>query len=350
MRKRLASIALAGVLALGLAACAEGSTAPQAAAGDPTDLAEIERLALEEGKVVWYTGALPPTSDALIAGFEKAYPGIKVEFPGRMSSAEMGTRIQNDVRNTGVAGADFIGPQPDAALTLYMRDENITRPVSVDSFEGLRKEFGIGEDAGVVCQVQVPVIGYNTALLGDFAPSSWKDLLDPRLKGQIMVADPRGTVTWQRVWAALLNDPDLGKAFVEKIVAQDFQPVANSLVATEQLIAGQGALQIAGIPSLFEPAMARGQNVKFWVPKDPAPVSPNGCALAEGTENPNAGFLFMHYLLSKEGQSILNGVERSASPLGNIPDAFPLPEDAVYPDSPARPDELETISDMLGFN
>lgn len=347
MRPRLTSVAAAGMVIAALAACSEGADAGSTAAAK-NDEGLVER-AKKEGQVVLYPGFRDESIAAVKKAFEAKY-GIEVVIKERLSSAALAQRVDADIRTNDKIGADWV-QTTDQALATHLRKEGYSRPVSVDLFPGLDSNFVEG-DAAIGCTVGVPVVGYNKDVLGeDFKIDSWDDLLDPKLAGKIMVADPRGSAAWASTWSAVLNDSGLGDDYISKIAGQDPQIVASSLVGTEQLVAGQGGVLLFGIPGLFEPAMEAGQKIDFWYPKDPAPVFFNFCLLPERAEHPNAGLLFFQWFMSEEGQELVQGIEGLASPLGNLEGTVPLPENFTKAPEPFKVEkDMPRILESLGIN
>lgn len=345
MRRRLALVAVASLIAATLVACSDsGATTTAAATGD-----DLVALAKKEGQVVFYTGGLDTSIKAIQKAFKAKY-GIDVVVPERLSSAALAKRIDGEVRSTGHLGADVV-MTTDLALSSYLREEGYSTPVSIDMFPGLDKEFMQG-DAAVGCGVIVPVVAYNTDVLGDFTIDSWDDLLDQRLSGKIMVNDPRGSAAWAQMFSTMLNDKGLGEDYLKKLKATNYQPVASSLVGAEQLTAGQGGVLLAGIPSLFVDAIAKNAPIKMWYPTDPAPVSFDMCLLGNGTAHPNAAKLFLQWLMTEEGQVAATIPDYIASPLGDIKGAVvPLPEDYSKVPAPDKvKQDLPRILESLGFN
>lgn len=345
MRRRLALAAVAGLVATALVACSDsGASTTSAATGD-----DLVASAKKEGQVVWYTGGLDTSIKAVQKAFKDKY-GIDVVVPERLSSAALAKRIDGEVRSAGHIGADVV-MTTDLALSTYLRQENYSTPLSVDMFPGVNKEFMQG-DAAVGCGVIVPVVAYNTDVVGDITIKSWNDLLDPRLAGKIMVNDPRGSAAWAQLFSTVLGDKGLGANYLEALKKQNFQPVASSLVGAEQLSAGQGGVLIAGIPSLFTKAISEQKPIKMWFPTDPSPVSYDMCLLGSGTAHPNAAKLFLQWFMTEEGQAAATIPDYIASPLGDIKGAVvPLPKNysKVPPPDKAKQD-LPRILQLLGFN
>ncbi|MET7335429.1 extracellular solute-binding protein [Nonomuraea sp. NPDC005650] len=330
----------------GCAAGAEENTS-SADAVQATDPAQIESLAKTEGEVSWLAAGTQATSDAVAAAFEKRY-GISVKV-ARYSSADMAQRIESDVRGLGRIDAD-VTTQTDNALALSLRDGGYIERLSAKRFPGFPEKMMYGE-IGPLVQFAVPVVGYNTRSLDGFVPDSWDDLLDPRLKGKLMIADPRSAATWGQIWHAILKTPALGEKYVKALVAQDFQPVASSLVGAEQLAAGQGSVLVASTPSVFNAQIAKGAPIAFFSPTNPAPVAYTSVSIVKGAAHPNAAQLFARWLAGEEGSQVLNTAEGTASPLGELKGTFPSPPGIATtpPDPGAVRASGERAAELLGF-
>lgn len=352
-RNTLPALALA-VAMVGLAGCADADqpSSPEPtndATPDSLDIAELERLAKEEGQVDWLAAGTEAASTIVAEAFEEQY-GIEVNWT-RYTSADMAQRVQSDTRSHGRVLAD-VTTQTDNGLALHLRDEGWIEPVSAEQFPDFPADL-MFEDVGPIVQLAIPVIGYNVDLLDGFTPASWQDLLDPRLQGEIMITDPRTAATWGQIWYAILNEPSLGESFVEELGATGYQPVASSLVGAEQLTAGQGAVLLASLPSVFDAQVANGANIEYFSPTDPAPAAYTSVSLISEAEHPNAAYLFALWLTSEEGSRIMNAAEGSASPLGIEGEGVvPLPPgvNTVPPAPDAVREAGEEAARLLGMN
>lgn len=348
MRHRFALAAVLAIGALALTSC--GSSTADPAASESTGSDDLVALAQAEGQVDWYNGVLPATLEAVQKGFMDEY-GIEVVAGERMSSAALGQRVAADVRSTGTVAADVI-MTTDATLADYLFSEGLTEPADPAAYPDVDAVF-LDNEAAVKCTMIVPVVGYNTAVLGDdFTIDSWDDLIDPALADQIMINDPRGSAAWSQMFSVLLQDPGLGEDYFTALAAQGYQPVASSLVGAEQLIAGQGSILLAGIPALFDPAIADGQSIDYWYPTDPSPVSFSVCPLVKDSPHPNAGKLFLQWLMTPEGQAALTETDSTASVIADLPGAtVPQPADWTGPPAPFEvKQDTDTVLTLLGFN
>jgi iron(III) transport system substrate-binding protein len=337
----LRRLAVGAALLTALAGCASAeSGGSDGASALPTGDALV-KAAQAEGQVVVYTGWRDDSIAAVKKAFQEKY-GIEVVISERLSSAALGQRIAADVRANGKINADWV-LTTDQALAASLREEGQSTPVSAADFPGVKPEFILG-DYAVGCTVGVPVVGYNKEVLGGKTIDSWDDLLDPALKGKIMVADPRNSAAWAGAWTSVVES-QLGADFASKIAAQQIQPVTSSLVGTEQLGAGQGGVLLFGIPSLFEPAQKQGLPIDLWYPKDPSPVFYNFCLQTANAAHPNAGALFAQWYMTPEAQQLVQGIERLSSPLGDLPGLIPLPADMAA--LPAPDTVQKTLPDVV---
>jgi iron(III) transport system substrate-binding protein len=90
---RLAALTAAVLTATALSGAAFAQGVP---AGYPADYQQIIDAATKEGKVVIYSTTDNKAATPLVAGFEAAYPGIKVEYNG-MNSTELYNRYISEL-------------------------------------------------------------------------------------------------------------------------------------------------------------------------------------------------------------------------------------------------------------
>src|SRR6266850_1943418 len=145
--------------------------------------------AKKEGKVVWYTSLALPTADKVAKLFEAAYPGIKVEVH-RTGSQRMLQRVMQELQ-ANLKLVDVIHTS-DAGYFVLLKEKKLLmkyKPAGVDTFSaGLKDKDG----DYFTLRATVNVIDYNTTLVSAAAaPETWKDLLDPKWKGQLVTAHSR---------------------------------------------------------------------------------------------------------------------------------------------------------------
>jgi iron(III) transport system substrate-binding protein len=155
MHRRVRLVSLAASTAVSLASARLG---PLARAQDAR--AEAAR---EEGKVVWYTSLVLPSTEKAAKLFEAACPGIKVEVH-RTGSQRILQRVMQELQ-ANIRNVDVIHIS-DAGHFVLLKDNKLLAKYTPAGVEGFPPGFK------------------------DKEPKTWKDLLDPRWKGKQVTAHP----------------------------------------------------------------------------------------------------------------------------------------------------------------
>src|SRR5438552_6056693 len=144
--------------------------------------------ARKEGKVVWYTSLALSSSEKVAKLFEAAYPGISVEVH-RTGSQRILQRVMQELQ-ANLKLVDVIHTS-DAGHFVLLKEKKLLMkytPPAVDAFPPGFKDRD-GYYYGL--RATVNVIAYNTKLVpAAEAPKGWKDLLDPKWRGQMVTAPP----------------------------------------------------------------------------------------------------------------------------------------------------------------
>ena len=313
---RIAS-SIAIVCGLALAACG-GAAAPASGSGSgapatPSEVGkyqgadrqqQLEAGARKEGSVSWYTVLAGDALDALSNGFKQKYPFLQVDV-FRADSVDIVTRA-NQEEQAGKHGFDVV----DMASPYFEQLASQYTPYFTPTIAGYPSELKFGANGGLVQSASdwttIIGFGYNTQLIPESAvPKTINDLLNPALSGKLALA---GTGTgWYWVGSVLkgLGDTD-GRAFLDKFAKQQKPSVQQiSGKALEDLIA-KG--EVPASPTIYRDHVRQAADKKApvaWVPLEPVATLATKMAFAAKAPHPNAGMLFIDYVLGPEGQQIL---------------------------------------------
>lgn len=286
-----------------------------AIAADP---AMIE-AARKEGAVVWYSGMIVNQIVRPIAdGFERKYPGIKVQA-GRLNSSEAALKIINEAR-AGKPQADVFD---GSALVFRLQAANVVaeyRPESARSFPA-----GSKDPAGfwTAFNTYIMTPAYNTDLVSEKdVPRTMQDLLDPKWTGKIAWSnDPTSAGPPGFIGSVLTSmGQDAGMDYLRKLSKQRIVNIpASQRVVLDQVISGQYPVALMTFNNHSVISAAEGAPVR-WVPLSPSVELPNPGGLVRNAPHPNAGKLLLEYILSPEGQAVL----RQANYLPANPDVKPI--------------------------
>ncbi len=297
------------VATLNFSALADAAPAPLAAAWE-----RVLAAAKKEGKVVVSGPVGASVRDALTEGFQKRYPSIRVEYDGS-STRDFATRVAAERKAGKFLWDVFIHGSPETMVPMAVFEPLETALLLQDvknpkTWRGGAIEFyDPGKTVMVMTPFQRGTIFYNTNLVNEKEFKSYKDLLDPKWKGKLVVDDPRkssgpGISTFSFFYV----HPELGPDFIRALCKQQLTVLAD--YAQEVDIIGQGKYPVLIGTGDF----AVVEKAKLGVPvgivdprqlKEGTDVSPaNGdLALFNRAPNPNAAKIYINWLLSKEGQT-----------------------------------------------
>lgn len=284
----------------GIAAALVIATAGSASAVDQ----KLIDAAKKEGTVVWYSTLIVnqlvrPMAEA----FEKKYPGITVKY-SRTPAGEMALKLQNEIRANSVqadvfdANSAFFQAMPLKNLVEYQPE------AAADYPENLKDPKG----RFTAVNVFTMAVGINTNLVPEAErPKTYEDLLDPKWKGKMAWTTdltPNGPPGFIGNILASMGQ-EKGMAYLEKLSKQDIASVpASQRVVLDQVIAGQYAIGLMIFNHHTVISAKKGAPVT-WLRIEPLISTGNYVGLIKGSPHPNAGKLFEEFILSKEGQTVL---------------------------------------------
>lgn len=289
---------LAGRLALGAALLLGGTLAAGAASQELIDAAK------KEGKVVWYTGlgitqAAKPIFDAFMA----KYPGIVVDA-ARYDAPSTLLRVQQEQQ-----AKTYLADVSDGTGTIpALISAGFLQPYEVDAAAAYPAELKDPKGLWVAAWQFFRAVGYNTDMVPkDQVPTSYEDLLDPKWKGAMAWADDPSPIGPPGFILSVLEKmgDEKGMAFLKELAKQNIAKVpANELVTLGKVIEGQYAINLTSLTHHF--TLDQYKNAPAdWIRIEPVSQVVNGVGLIKNAPHPNAGKLFIDFILSDDGQNVL---------------------------------------------
>ena len=258
--------------------------------------ADIEQ-ARKEGEVVWYTAMNVPDAEVLRKPFNERYPFVRLTLL-RSTGEKVRTRILTEAQ---------AGRHTWDVVSFNLLD------IDALNREGLLAQYRSPETASAypagaveanraAIYVRQYVIGYNTKLVKESeAPKSWEELLQPQWAGKLAIDE--SDVEW---YAAMLDywGRDKGTQFMRALARQKPQQRRGHNLLTRLLVAGDFPLALIHANEV-EKEKQDGAPVEWVRTLDPVITSPSQVAIAEKAPHPAAARLFVDFLLSKEGQRLI---------------------------------------------
>ncbi|HVO94686.1 MAG TPA: extracellular solute-binding protein [Terriglobales bacterium] len=261
--------------------------------------AALEEVARKEGETVWYTSMSLTDFPKITGAFEKSVPFVKVRA-NRLSQSSIMPKIDTESR-AGRYAVDVVGSAPMEMWELKQQGHS-TAYLSPEL-----KAFPTGsyDPQGYWSSTEVTplVLAFNTNLAPpEEAPRSYQELLLPKWKGKMNFGSD------EYAWYSVMLD-GMGKAkgleYMRALARQQLHiPGGSSIMRLQLMLAGESALVIAARGRRATEYKEKGAPIDYRL-LDPYPAEPNGLALMRRAAHPYASILFMDWMLSEEGQTVL---------------------------------------------
>jgi iron(III) transport system substrate-binding protein len=264
-----------------------------------------------EKKMVWYTTIGSADAKMLIDEFRRRYPKIVVEY-FRTGGPQLVERIFTEAR----AGKHLWDVFMNSAIYTQLLIERSMLAV-YQSPESRFYRDGYKDPRGTWTSIYTnyAVAGYNTKLVAkDEVPKSYSDLLKPVWTGQIGM-DAK-SYEWFAVVVRGLGE-EKGLSLMRQLAKNKVQLRNGRELVAQLVAAGEFKLALTAYSQNYETLKLGGAPMD-WVALNPVYANIHPIALSAKAPNPNAGKLFIDFLLSKVGQEILRAQKR-------IPDRIDTP-------------------------
>ncbi|SDF66315.1 ABC transporter substrate-binding protein [Sporolituus thermophilus] len=254
-------------------------------------------------KLTIYCGLMEDHMVKAVQQFEKE-TGIKVEAV-RMSSGEILGRIKAEKNNPkasiwfGGPADGFIQAKEDGLLEKYVSPNAAKIPAKYKDPEGYWTGIYVGYLGFVSNQKLLAEKGLPV-------PQSWQDLLNPALKGQVVIANPGSSGTAYTMLATIvqLMGEEKGLKYMKELNGQ-IKTYPKSGTAPGRMV-GQGEATV-GVTFLHDAIKYKEEGMKDIVIS--APVEGTGyeigaVAIIKGGPDQAAAKKFIDWCLTKEAQEI----------------------------------------------
>ena len=278
-----------------LAVCAP----PAWSQSDPA--AHLIEGAKNEKKLVLYTSVPLPEAKLYVDAFQRKYPFVQAEI-FRASGEPTLNRILTETR-AGRWEFDVVGITQMETLAQQKVLSSYLSPEAKAYISEFKDPAGLWTSFAAIYYV----LGYNTKLVSqNEAPKHWRDLLDPKWKGQFSM--DREEYAW---YATLLSSwgKEKTRGYMEALARQDIQWRKDHILIAQLLAAGEFPLAIVYVHNV-EDLKKKGAPVEWIGSLDPIVAALRRVALSARPAHPSTAKLFIDFILSKEGQEIIRAQGR----------------------------------------
>lgn len=313
-----------------------------------TEWDKTVEAAKKEGSILIYSNPGVNVIRPVAQAFEQRY-GIKADWiVGR--GDELAQRIQTE-KTAGIRAVDVIIVGSTSVLTI-MKPRNLLGkiepllllPEVTDPQAWITKGLPFIDKEHYTMALVATFMRYvlrNTDLVQANEITSYKDLLNPKWKGKIVMNDPRiagSGLSFMAMLALDLWGIDGAKDFLRQLVKQEPVITRERRLQVEWLARGKYALSVATAPEAAIEFMKLAAPVAYCKVKEGGKVGAGsgGLAVPEKPAHPNAAKVFVNWILSKEGQNALvkaygsPGVRKDSTREGIPPQMYPDPGEVVF--------------------
>lgn len=260
-----------------------------------------------KGRLVMYCSATNEMCEAEANAFGEKHD-VKVSFI-RNGSGSTFAKIEAEKNNpqADVWYGGTLDPQSQAGelgLLEAYRSPNVDQ--LVERFQDPAKVKGNLSSA-----IYMGILGFgvNTERLKKLGiteiPKCWKDLTDPRLKGEIQIADPQSSGTAYTAIATFVQLWGENEAFnyFKQLHPNISQYTKSGIAPSRNTARGETTI---GIGFLHDYAMEKqqGAQMELIVPCEGTGYELGGVSILKGARNMENAKLFVDWALSKEGQEV----------------------------------------------
>ncbi len=324
----LGTAALAAGASLGTSLLPAGPALAQTAADSPELYAGEKALydaARKEGMVVSFdTGPTWANWAAQFAAFKKRYPEIELVYNDLGSAATVVALDKSRNRPQADTAYYFAASAVDAAK------KNLVAPFKPVNFDKLPDVFREPEGRWFTIHSLTVAFIVNTKLVKN-VPQSWADLLKPEYRNSVVYLDPRSTGVGQVMTFAAnfgaggdMNNVQPGLDYLGKLHSAGNVLRVLGTTPYAQFVKGEIPIWISyendGLKAKYTDGL--GDAVAVVLPKEATAAAPYAISLVDKGPNPNAGKLWLNFIMTEFGQGIFaQGFVRPAVPGVKLPDA-----------------------------
>lgn len=346
MNKILFTVGAGAALMLGLTACAP--PAAEQPVAPPVEISDFDTLVADaqaEGSLRVYAQIPEASMTKFVEVFQEKY-GIKVEAL-RLGGNTLSSRFDSEVTAGTATGEALIVVDVEylAKATADGHIRGFSETGVVDYLEGFPEEAIFTEFDAPNVQVLDTGFIFNTAdVKASEVPTAWTGLNDSRWQGKTCAVDPATSVNVAHFFWKL--GQEMGDDALATLGGNIGRWYPNVIAMNEAVAVGECELGLNSAKFFVEQGKGAGAPIEFASAPDAIPPLVSA-GVATNAEHPNAALLFTHFILSEEGNALLNDPAIGAIGPWNMDalgDNFMVPTAAEFEEvRAATPDVLKAL-------
>ncbi|MDL2205907.1 extracellular solute-binding protein [Eubacteriales bacterium OttesenSCG-928-N13] len=277
----------------------------------------------ESSALTIYYGATLEQMTPVLDAFSALHPEIEIKSY-RAANEELSATMEMELRS-GNPQFD-VAIQGNGPIISLQSKHDCFAPFTPEASDAIASS--LLDPNGVMMPVGTGfyVIIYNTnQVTAEDAPTSFKDLLDPKWDSKVVMADPTSSSSvYTFIWMITqhLDEAEYGWSYFDKLQAQNVNYVASHGTIGELVSMGERSVGVQ-VMATAGTSLRRGDPIAIVYPEEGMPSEVNVGVIRKDSPNQANAELFMNFLMSDEGQKLV------AENLGWIPVRTDMPDYAL---------------------
>jgi len=299
-----AAISVIGLTACGTSSSPQATTTSSPATPQTNSTQSAEPApAKVEGTISFYTSQPDEDAAALIDGFTKKHPQVKVQL-FRSGTEEVISRLQAEAQ-AGQVKADVL-LVADAPTFASLKKQDLLMPYNSPEAEQIPAELKDADGAYTGTKVMATVLAVNTQK-GNKLPDSWKVLTAPEAAGKGVMPSPLYSGAAAYNLGVFTRQSEFGWEYFEGLKANQMTVSKGNGAVLKSVAGGEKDYGIV-VDYMVARAKTEGSPVELIYPSEGVPVITEPIGILKKAQNPAAAKAFVDYVLSEEGQKLAAGL------------------------------------------
>lgn len=265
--------------------------------------AELYEAAKKEKAFTVYTAHYNTEEMARICtAFEQKYAGVKCNFV-RTTAQVAYQRLQQDMQAKVPVASVF--SSTDVSHYPPLKEKGVLlqyKPRNIDKMVDSLKEYNDPAGFYSVTSAALMLITYNSQLVSEKdAPKNWPDLLDPKWKNKVSIGHPAFS-GYVGTWVVLMRKL-YGWDYFNKL-EKNAPQIGRSVNDTVTMLNAKERWVAAGPEATTMLSRDKGNPLAVVYPTDGALLMVSPSAVLSNAPSPNAGKLFMEFMLDREAAEV----------------------------------------------
>lgn len=267
----------------------------------------LEEGAKKEGKLLWYSTlivnqALRPIKEA----FEKKYPFVQIDYY-RADSEQLAQKVITEYQ----AKRFDVDVMDGTSTIVLIKKAGFLQRFFSPHLNDYPANLKGADGYWAVPNVYFMTLGYNTKLVkANEVPKSLNDLLNPKWKGKMIWSTSGGSGAPIFIGNTLMTiGQEKGMAYLQSLAKQNIaKSTASNRAVLDMVIADEYAIAI----NIFNYHAVISRNAGApvdWQALEPVPGQVKTLGLAKNAPHPHASLLLIDFLISKDGQKLLQDLD-----------------------------------------